>query len=214
MDPATPTAVRDCYRVLVLKRDRFYGELLAKRVHAAIPGADCMVVGTLHDAGKALRSMPCDLLIAGIGLPDGDVFGLLALPRAKRPFRRALLVTAVLPWTKLCLRQVELDGVLDSAHTTPDEFEAAIRRVAEGGRPAGTPPASGEFLPRRPDIALHSILIYENQISRISSHLGRVGFARWPADNILACAIGRFGRIGATRRRDPGRRYCGCGGQG
>ncbi len=98
----------------MLKADRVYGAALRHSLERVWLSAGVRAVGSLAEARAALAERPVDLLLAGFGLPDGDVLPLLDGTVAERGWRRVLIVTGRKEERVLALlRAVPIAGVFD-----------------------------------------------------------------------------------------------------
>src|SRR5947209_5547375 len=70
--------MRPLSRILIVKADRFYAEAMHQSTSRIFPGAHIRVVNQLAEANAALSTESFDMMISGIGLPDGDMLDLLA----------------------------------------------------------------------------------------------------------------------------------------
>lgn len=133
------------HEVLVLKADRFYADVLQEAVHQLVPGVAVRKGVTLDAARKALAEKPVDLLIAGIGFPDGDLLDPLAEWMAAGLVRRVLVVTGHKePWLLQALRAIRVTGVFDPLADGPDVLRRTLCAVAAGA-PSWSPTVVSEL---------------------------------------------------------------------
>jgi DNA-binding NarL/FixJ family response regulator len=132
---SSPSA--DLQRVLILKSDRLYADMLRRAVAALVPAAQVIMAHTVCAATYALGKMEVDLLIVGIdpGL-DGDVLQLLVDQSTGAGRRRRLfIVGADLEYRVLAaLHGMSVRGVFDPSSDSPEEFSVALRTVIRGER--------------------------------------------------------------------------------
>lgn len=124
-------------RVVILKADRLYADVLRQSVGRALPFAHTTITSSVIPAEAVLALEQTDLFITGLGEAlEGDALDLIA--RCKRPplrVRRVLVVTMRREYRALAaLRTLPIDGAFDSAEETPAAFEAALRTVVTGAR--------------------------------------------------------------------------------
>lgn len=125
-----PTSLR-LSRILILKADRLYAEGLRKEAAGVFPAAQFTLVNRLKSAAAQLASGAFDLLVTGVGFPDGDVLDLLAERGGDpRSARRVLVVTSRRDQRLLAtLRSLGVEGVFDSASEGAEQLRHALRQV-------------------------------------------------------------------------------------
>jgi DNA-binding NarL/FixJ family response regulator len=133
--PASPRPVVAGFgRVLILKSDRVYGEILQQVVRQEFSSSAVQLTGCLRDARAFLASSRVDLLLLGADLADGETLELLtpASFREQR-FWRVLVVTGRKENGFLAqMRSLPLDGVFDPTGEGLEQFAQALRTLAAG----------------------------------------------------------------------------------
>lgn len=121
-------------RVLILKRDRLYGEILQGVVRQEFPSAAIQLTGCLRDARAFLASSRVDLLLLGADLADGETLELLTPASFReRRFWRVLVLTGRKENEFLAqMRSRPLDGVFDPTGEGIEQFAQALRVLAAG----------------------------------------------------------------------------------
>ena len=133
--PASPRPVVAGFgRVLILKGDRLYGEILRQVIHQEFSSAAVQLTGCLRDARAFLASSRVDLLLLGADLADGDTLELLTPASFReRRFWRVLVVTGRKENGFLArMRSLPLDGVFDPTGEGVEQFAQALRTLAVG----------------------------------------------------------------------------------
>jgi len=121
-------------RVLILKGDRFYGDLLKESVRREFPAAVVQVTGCLRDARAFLANSRVDLLVLGAEIADGETLELLtSVSFLAQRFRRVMVVTGRKESPFLArLRSLPLDSVFDPGAEGIAQFANALRALATG----------------------------------------------------------------------------------
>lgn len=121
-------------RVLILKRDRLYGEALRQVVRREFPSAAVQVTGCLRDARAFLANSRVDLLLVGADATDGETLELLTPASFReRRFWRVMVVTGRKESLLLAqMRSLPLDGVFDPTGEGIEQFAQALRALAAG----------------------------------------------------------------------------------
>ncbi|MEO5958383.1 MAG: hypothetical protein ABIR80_04665, partial [Opitutaceae bacterium] len=126
---------RSTPEILILKADRVYVEALHDAVHHHVRGARIRCAMSLAEAEASLARKPADLLITGLGFPDGDALDML--PRwmgSAGNVRQTLIVTTRKePRLLLGLKELQVDGVVDSSGESLRQLQGAVRTVLAGG---------------------------------------------------------------------------------
>lgn len=132
MNPEPPPA--RALRVLILKEDRLYAEMLRDTLQRALPGSRVGVAGGIGAAAQALAGGPLDLLLSGARLTGGDTVDFLsACTVPPRRVRHVLVVTTRWdPQLLARLRAVAVDGVFDQAVEGVERLAEAVRAVTAG----------------------------------------------------------------------------------
>lgn len=148
-------------RVVVLKWDRFVGELMRREILALWPRATVEVFQRGWDALERIQEAPPDLLVAGGRLIDMD--GLEHL----EPFLNAnLLILVVLSKrdrrTMSLLRTVRYDGLYDAPSEGTDNFHRALKAVIE--RQPYISPVCIPYLKAPRNITLDSLTLTEEKV--------------------------------------------------
>ena len=127
------TSSLEC-RLLIVKADRLYAEILAQQVTEFFRCMDVMIVSRINEARVALASGRFDLILTGVTLLDGDMLDLLStLAAPTRRVHRVLVVTERKDLRVLeTLRALPVDGVFDPSSEGLDAFERAVRAIAGG----------------------------------------------------------------------------------
>lgn len=129
-----PAPVADIRTVLILKADKFYAHSLYRVVQSIVPAAIVKIGSRATDALQGNVPTPFDLLITGVTLEDGDVLDFLTGCRCEKQFRRILVVTGRQEQRVLAsLRSLRINGVFDSTNEEPQQLEAVLRAVIDGG---------------------------------------------------------------------------------
>src|SRR3954464_3074440 len=122
-------------KILILKSDLLCAGVLEAATRKVFESATFRREATLKNARAALASEPVDLLLTGIGLPDGDTLDLLAEPPERRRFENAMVITARQEHRIFSvLKGLSIQGVFDPTDEGPEQFEAALRAISRGGR--------------------------------------------------------------------------------
>ncbi len=124
-------------RVLILKADRLYAEILRQYAERVLPQARVVITSSAAAASRELAKHPVDLFVTGLGEAlEGDTLDLIF--RCTKPpscARRVLVVTSRREYrTIAALRSLPVQGVFDSAEETPDAFMHAVQTVSAGAR--------------------------------------------------------------------------------
>jgi DNA-binding NarL/FixJ family response regulator len=120
-------------KVLILKSERLIADALAEVTKRVFPAAYVGVVTTLGDAEQLMSQFP-DLLVSGVSARDGDALDFLCgYSQVRCKFKRIRVVTRRLELHVVSvLRQIPIDGVLDSESESIDRCEHALRAIYQG----------------------------------------------------------------------------------
>lgn len=124
-------------RVLILKADRLYAEILRQHAEQVLGRAEVIIVRTVADARNLIGSEPVDLFITGLGDPlEGDAIDLVAqCLQPPRRIRRILVVTTRREYRVFAaLRTLPVEGVFDTAEEPSSAFPGVVQAIMEGGR--------------------------------------------------------------------------------
>lgn len=124
------------HRVLILKADRLYADMLRRSVAAQVSGAEIMMAHSVSAATYALAKIEVDLFIAGVDPSiDGDVLQLLVDQSTRCRRRGVFVVGSELEYRVLvALHNAPVRGVFDPSTDSPEEFARALRGVVRGQR--------------------------------------------------------------------------------
>jgi DNA-binding NarL/FixJ family response regulator len=121
-------------RILILKADRLYAEMLRSRVVAFIVAGEIALASSLADATRQVAIAGADLLISGIGAPDGDIPDVL--PNwlgPERSVRRVFFITGRKePRVLNALMTLGVAGAFDQSAEGAAELDVALRCVLAG----------------------------------------------------------------------------------
>lgn len=120
--------------VLILKADRVYAEALRRAVKRVVPAAAIRTVHTIQDAAAALAEAPVDLLLTGVGMPDGGILDFLSVYLVEpRRVSRVLVVTARRDQRIMAgLNGLPIQGVFDPWTEDQQRLRVALRAVVAG----------------------------------------------------------------------------------
>ena len=151
-------------RIVVLKWDRFVGELMRREILALWPKASVEVFQRGWDALLKIQKSPPDLLIAGARLVDMDgLEHLEAFVTDKLPI---LVVLSKRDYrTMSLLRTVRYDGLYDAPSEGTDNFHRALKAVIE--RQPYISPVCIPFLKAPRNITLDSLTLTEEKVLSI-----------------------------------------------
>jgi DNA-binding NarL/FixJ family response regulator len=117
-------------RMIVLKWDRLYGDLIRHKIWAVWPKAEVAVFQRGFDALAAIDANEPDVFITGVKIEDMD--GLEHLEPFVFRSLPILVVTSRADWrTFEMLRTVRYDGIFDGNAEGWDHLEEAFRRVLQ-----------------------------------------------------------------------------------
>lgn len=122
------------FRVLILKADRLYSEMLRGAIQLAILGASIALAGSLEDACRAIADDPIDLLVTGVVVRDGDVLDVLPeWLNGRKHVRNAFVITERKePHTLHQLSKLPLVGVFDQLSEGLSDLDRAVKMVSMG----------------------------------------------------------------------------------
>lgn len=120
-------------KILILKADTLCASVVEHVAKKVFPGAHFRRETSLARAISGIAADPVDLLLTGLGLPDGDALDLLTEKVEQRNFKRALVITSRTEHRILSVL-LPLHGIFDPNSEGLDELENAIRTAASGGR--------------------------------------------------------------------------------
>ncbi len=118
----------DALRIVVLKADRLYGELISRAIREHWHNAEVLVYHLGFDALESIQARTPDLFVTGVQLADMD--GLEHLePFLKR--EQPILVVTSRKDSRTCamLRQMRFDGIYDGIEEGLENLPVAIDRV-------------------------------------------------------------------------------------
>jgi DNA-binding NarL/FixJ family response regulator len=125
----------DSPKILILKADMLCAGMLEAATRRVFPTATLRRETTLESARRYLADERVDLLLAGVGLPDGDTLDLLAEHPERRRFGSALVITARQEHRVLTvLKGLAIRGIFDPSDEDLDRFELALKVIRDGGR--------------------------------------------------------------------------------
>lgn len=147
-------------RIVVLKADRLYGDLICRQIKELWRNATILVFQHGFDALESIQAEPPDLFVAGVKIDDMD--GLEHL----EPFIDATLPILVLTSRKEArtfemLRSVRYDGIYDGHAEGLDNLSAALQQVIQ--RRLYVSPTMVEHLKRPKNITL-DVLTEKEQV--------------------------------------------------
>lgn len=117
-------------RVVVLKADRLYGDMIRRQIVDLWPGAEVEVFQRGFDALQSIQSAEPDLFITGVMLDDMD--GLEHIEAFLESQLPILIVTSRAdPRTFCMLRELRYDGIYDAATEGGENLPAAIEQVSQ-----------------------------------------------------------------------------------
>lgn len=128
-------AVAQVRTVLILRSDRLYAELLRQAVLQVFPRAQVRITGTVDSARAVLAREEIELLVTGVSASgEGDILDLLLRhATTSSPGLRVLVATAGCEYRILAaLRSLSVHGVFDSTAESMEQFQVALRAVADG----------------------------------------------------------------------------------
>jgi DNA-binding NarL/FixJ family response regulator len=127
----TPHPIAAPSAVLILKSGRLLGSVLREVVRERFPAAMIQVAHTIAAGRALLAERPIDLLLTGVGFPDGDALDLIAQQGERR---RVLVVTSHWEHRVLAaLRVLPIRGVFDPSSEDAEQLDAALAAVTQGG---------------------------------------------------------------------------------
>ncbi len=117
-------------RVVVLKADRLYGDMIRRQILDLWPRAEVEVFHRGLDALQSMQSAEPDLFITGVMLDDMD--GLEHIEAFLDSQLPILVVTSRAdPRTFCMLRELRYDGIYDAVAEGGDNLSAAIEQVLQ-----------------------------------------------------------------------------------
>lgn len=148
-------------RVVVLKRDRLYGDLISQQVRTLWRHADVLVFQLGFDALDCIQARVPDLFITGAKLDDMD--GLEHL----EPFIDKTLPILVVTSRKdartfAMLRELRFDGIFDGHAEGLNNLPAALEQVME--RRLYVSPSVGRYLRRPRNVTLDALTPREQEV--------------------------------------------------
>lgn len=133
--PPRPGASTVFSRVVVLKPNRLYSEVLGSLLRTVLIGAEIVIACCIADAATLLAAKPADLLVADVATADGDVLDSLSGWKARRQVDRTLVMTSYThPHVLDLLHAASLEGILDEMGEGPGALQSALSGVQSGGR--------------------------------------------------------------------------------
>src|SRR3954466_11702730 len=118
-------------RIVVLKWDRLYGDLIRRQILDVWPEADVQVFQLGFDALESIQERAPDLFITGVRLDDMD--GLEHLEPFIGTRLRILIVTSRADArTFRMLRALRYDGIYDGLAEGTENLATALREVMDG----------------------------------------------------------------------------------
>ena len=125
-------------RVLIVKSDRLYADLLRTVVKSLLPAATVTLAHSMEMAARAIASEAFDLLLAGVDQTfNGDVLQLIAQYHRSGPLpqRRVFAIGAQMESHVITvLHLLAVRGVFDASTDCPETLRAALNLVLSGGR--------------------------------------------------------------------------------
>ncbi len=119
---------------VIVKWDRFYGDVVRHLAEQACPRRPTLVCHTGADALAALRRQPMRLGLFGLTLPDMDGLDLLSIVIEEQLVERLLVISGRRDErVRQVLRYSGVHGLFECAVETPDALVPAIQRVDAGG---------------------------------------------------------------------------------
>jgi DNA-binding NarL/FixJ family response regulator len=117
-------------RIVVLKSDRFYGDMICRQIKSYWRGAQIQVFQKGFDALDSIQASTPDMFITGVQIEDMD--GLEHLEPFIERDLPILIVTARKDARTLCLlRDIRYNGLFDVKAEEVAEFHRALQRVIE-----------------------------------------------------------------------------------
>jgi DNA-binding NarL/FixJ family response regulator len=127
----TPISLAAPSVVLILKSSRLLGSVLREVVQDRFAAATIHVANTLAEGRLKLDEQPIDLLVTGVGFPDGDALEVIAQQGERR---RILVVTSHWEHRVLAaLRVLPIRGVFDPSSEDAQQLDEALEAVAQNG---------------------------------------------------------------------------------
>ena len=151
-------------RIVVLKADRLYGDLICRQIKELWRNATMLVFQHGFDALEAIQAQPPDLFVAGVKIDDMD--GLEHL----EPFIDTTLPILVLTSRKEArtfemLRTIRYDGIYDGHAEGLENLPAALQQVIQ--RRLYVSPTMVEHLKRPKNITLDALTEKEQVVLSI-----------------------------------------------
>lgn len=117
-------------RVVVLKSDRLYGDLISRHLREFARHTEILVYQRGFDALDSIQAQTPDLLITGVRLPDMD--GLEHLePFVDRPLPVLIVTSRTDVRTFAMMREIRYDGVYDAMTEGLQNLRSAVARVLQ-----------------------------------------------------------------------------------
>ena len=136
-------------RVLIVKWDRLWADLLRAQVASAFPRSEITVCHSGSDTVRVVRSVAVDYGVFGLTLPDMDGLDLLATLVERRTIPRLMVVSGRGDErTRHLLSRFRLDAYVDTSVSDGHALRAALGRLRDGGPPVHLgPPRASPGLP-------------------------------------------------------------------
>lgn len=144
-------------RTIIVKWDRFYGDVIRRLAEQACPQRAALVCHTGAETLAALRRAPARLGLFGLTLPDMDGLDLISIVTEERLVDRLLVISGRKDErVRQVLRYAGVHGLFACAFETPDALIPAIRSVDAGGHYFSARPTEESEGGERPE--LHRLL--------------------------------------------------------
>lgn len=148
-------------RIVVLKGDRLYGDLLCRQIKEYWRGAQVQVFQKGFDALEAIQASTPDMFITGVKIEDMD--GLEHLePFIERDLPILIVTTRKDARTLSLLREIRYNGLFDVRAETYANFHTAMQRVLQ--REIYVSPSFAPHVKRPKNITLDALTEKEEMV--------------------------------------------------
>ena len=151
-------------RIVVLKADRFYGDVICRQIMAYWRGAQVQVFQKGFDALDSIQAQTPDLFVTGVQISDMD--GLEHLePFIERDLPILIVTTRKDARTLCLLREIRYNGLFDVKAEELAGFHTALQRVLE--REVYVSPTFAPHVKRPKNITLDTLTDKEEMVLSI-----------------------------------------------